>query len=154
MSCQHIRQTVNTSSSEHIFGGRVPANIKNISREITSKFAVFRPMEYQVRWNILYIIILAHFLDQGIKHYFDPLHWKIILDNDLIWFHVTPVWYMPWQSLEPKLHYHVMVYTEHVWHGKTKMFQTSLLHIGVTWRDENLGHKVKVIYINEPCNAC
>ena len=25
---------------------------------------------------------------------------------------------------------------------------------GVTWRDQNLGRKVEVIYMDEPCNAC
>ncbi len=24
----------------------------------------------------------------------------------------------------------------------------------VTWRDQNLGHKVEVIHMDEPCNAC
>ncbi len=24
----------------------------------------------------------------------------------------------------------------------------------VTWRDQNQGHKVEVIYMDEPCNAC
>ena len=24
----------------------------------------------------------------------------------------------------------------------------------VTWRDQNLGRKVEVIYMDEPCNAC
>ncbi len=35
--------------------------------------------------------------------------------------------------------------------------QTCLWHIyrtGVTWRDQNLGRKVEVIYMDEPCNAC
>ncbi len=25
---------------------------------------------------------------------------------------------------------------------------------GLTWRDQNLGGKVEVIYMDEPCNAC
>ena len=25
---------------------------------------------------------------------------------------------------------------------------------GLTWKDQNLGRKVEVKYINEPCNAC
>ena len=25
---------------------------------------------------------------------------------------------------------------------------------GLTWKDQNLGRKVEVIYLNEPCNAC
>ncbi len=25
---------------------------------------------------------------------------------------------------------------------------------GLTWRDQNLGRKVEIIYMDEPCNAC
>ncbi len=25
---------------------------------------------------------------------------------------------------------------------------------GLTWKDKNLGRKVEVIYMDEPCNAC
>ncbi len=25
---------------------------------------------------------------------------------------------------------------------------------GLTWKDQNLGRKVEVIYMDEPCNAC
>ena len=40
---------------------------------------------------------------------------------------------------------------EAVWEPKLVygMYRT-----GVTWRDQNLGRKVEVIYVDEPCNAC
>ncbi len=25
---------------------------------------------------------------------------------------------------------------------------------GLTWKDQNLGRKVEIIYMDEPCNAC
>ncbi len=37
-------------------------------------------------------------------------------------------------------------------------FLPELLHgiyrTGLTWKDQNLGRKVEVIYMDEPCNAC
>ncbi len=37
-------------------------------------------------------------------------------------------------------------------------FMSKLLHgiyrTGPTWKDQNLGRKVEVIYMDEPCNAC
>ncbi len=37
-------------------------------------------------------------------------------------------------------------------------FVPKLLHgiyqTGLTWKDQNLGRKVEVIYMDEPCNAC
>ncbi len=38
------------------------------------------------------------------------------------------------------------------------MWVPKLLHgiylTGLTWKDQNLGRKVEVRYMNEPCNAC
>ena len=30
----------------------------------------------------------------------------------------------------------------------------SIYRTGLTWKDQNLGRKVEVKYMNEPCNAC
>ncbi len=33
-------------------------------------------------------------------------------------------------------------------------FPRSIYQTGLTWKDQNLGRKVEVKYMNEPCNAC
>ena len=34
------------------------------------------------------------------------------------------------------------------------LYRLRVYQTGLTWKDQNLGRKVEVKYMNEPCNAC
>ncbi len=38
--------------------------------------------------------------------------------------------------------------------GQTLKLLCSIYRTGLNWKDQNLGRKVEVKYMNEPCNAC
>ncbi len=48
----------------------------------------------------------------------------------------------------PKIFHHLSIF---LWVPKLLY---DIYWTGVTWRDQNLGRKVEVIYMDEPCNAC
>ncbi len=62
--------------------------------------------------------------------------------------HICSVYAIKEFSYPPKIFHHLWIF---LWVLKLLygIYQT-----GVTWRDQNLGRKVEVIYMDEPCNAC